>query len=131
MLYEIKVNHSIVKPDGEEKDVVELFLHDCELFAQAELKGLEEFDNDCDVVGIARSKIIEIVNKETEHSFFKGKVVETIVDDNGNDKERAYYILCNAENVTKATKIFEDHLKQGLEDLRLDAVVKTKIVDII
>lgn len=39
---------------------------DVELFAEAEAKGLEQYNGDCDVFSITRSKVIEIVNEKEE-----------------------------------------------------------------
>lgn len=98
--------------DGLEKEVKEHFITDCSLFAEAEAKGLEQYASDnmeSDVFSISRSNIIEIINEKTEDKpFFKATIVEK-----------------------EANTLMEQHLSQGLSDMRLDAIVKTKIIDLI
>ncbi len=112
MYYEVKLK--VMKPnkDGLEKEVKEHFITDCSLFAEAEAKGLEQYASDnmeSDVFSISRSNIIEIINEKTEDKpFFKATIVEK-----------------------EANTLMEQHLSQGLSDMRLDAIVKTKIIDLI
>lgn len=128
MYYEIKTK----RQDNEGKDISECFITNCDLFAQAELKGLEEHNNECDVISIKRSKITEIVNnKEDDKYFFKATLVDTFTDDNGKEKEIKYYLLVCAKDTTEANKLILDHIKQGLQDFRLDAIQKTNIINLI
>ena len=47
-----------------------------------------------DVFSISRSNIIEIINEKTEDKpFFKATIVDTQIDENGNEKELKYYNL--------------------------------------
>lgn len=72
MFYEIKLKVDKENGKGEKKEVVEHFITDVELFAEAEAKGLEQYNGDCDVFSITRSKVIEIVNeKEEGKPFYK------------------------------------------------------------
>lgn len=130
MLYEIKVKYKSFNAKGEEKDITEDYLYDCLLFSEAEAKALTEVNNgEVDVTAIKRSKIVEVVN-EGEEPYFKAKIVDIFLDENGKEKENPYYLLCNAKDVASATKKFEEHLKQGMQDFRLDSVSKTKFLEI-
>lgn len=118
MYYEVKLK--VMKPnkDGLEKEVKEHFITDCSLFAEAEAKGIEQYASDnmeSDVFSISRSNII----------------VDTQIDENGNEKELKYYNLVCAKDLKEANTLMEQHLSQGLSDMRLDAIVKTKIIDLI
>ena len=130
-------NKKVMKPnkDGLEKEVKEHFITDCSLFAEAEAKGLEQYASDnmeSDVFSISRSNIIEIINEKTEDKpFFKATIVDTQIDENGNEKELKYYNLVCAKDLKEANTLMEQHLSQGLSDMRLDAIVKTKIIDLI
>ena len=132
MYYEVKLK--VMKPnkDGLEKEVKEHFITDCSLFAEAEAKGLEQYASDnmeSDVFSISRSNIIEIINEKTEDKpFFKATIVDIQIDENGNEKELKYYNLVCAK---EANTLMEQHLSHGLSDMRLDAIVKTKIIDLI
>ena len=132
MFYELKLKTKKLAENGEEKEVVERYITDVELFAEAEAKGLEQYNGDCDVFSIVRSKVIEIVNKkEEDKSFFKATIISTFTDDNDNEKENKYYNLVCAKDITEANKLIQDYMRQGLEDMRLDAIQKTKILDVL
>lgn len=132
MFYEIKLKVDKENEKGEVKEVVEHFITDVELFAEAEVKGLEQYNGDCDVFSIVRSKVIEIVNKkEEDKSFFKATIISTFTDYNDNEKENKYYNLVCAKDITEANRIMQEHMRQGLNDMRLDAIQKTKIIDVI
>lgn len=132
MLYEIKLKVDKENCKGEMKEVIEHYIADVELFAEAEAKGLEQYNGDCDVFSIARSKVIEIVNKkEDDKPFFKATIISTFTDDNDNEKENKYYNLVCAADITEANRLMQEHMRQGLEDMRLDAIQKTKIIDVI
>jgi hypothetical protein len=132
MLYEFKVKVERENAKGELKQVSEHYIIDgCELFAEVEAKALEEFGANCDVFAINRSKIKEIVNqKDIDKPFFKATVVDVYTDDNGEEKENSYQVLVCGKNVAEATSRIEEYLKSGF-DMRLDGIVKTKILDLL
>lgn len=132
MLYEFKVKVERENSKGELKQVSEHYIIEgCELFAEVEAKAMEEFGAGCDVFAITRSKITEIVNqKEVCKPFFKATVVDVFTDDEGNEKETKYQMLVCAKDVTEATKIMNEHLRQGF-DMQLNGITKTKILDLL
>lgn len=131
MFYEIKLKVEKENSKGEMKEVVEHFITDVELFAEAEAKGVEQYD-DCDVISITRSKVVEIVNeKEEDKPFYKATLIDIFIDDSGNEKETKYYTLVCAKDITEANRLMQEHMRQGLKDMRLDGIVKTKIMDLI
>lgn len=132
MLYEFKVKVERENAKGELKQISEHYIIDgCELFAEVEAKALEEFGAECDVFAITRSKIKEIVNQnDIDKPFFKATVADVYTDDNGEEKETSYQVLVCGKNVAEATKIIEEYLKTGF-DMRLDGIVKTKILDLL
>lgn len=132
MFYEFKVKVERENSKGELKQVSEHYIIEgCELFAEVEAKAMEEFGADCDVFAITRSKITEIVNqKEIGKPFFKATVVDVFSDDEGNEKETKYQMLVCAKDVTEATKIMNEHLRQGF-DMQLNGITKTKILDLL
>lgn len=135
MYYEITDRVKRVKDDGTEKEVNERYITDCLTFAEAEQKGMEAYsaDNtDGDVVAVKRSNVKEIVNEnEEKQHYFKATIVDTFTDDNGNEKELKYYVLIRADNLTEATAKANEYMRQGLEDLRLDGIVKTNILELL
>lgn len=62
MFYEIKLKVDKENDKGEKKEVIEHFITDVVLFAEAEKKGFEQYNGYCDVFSITRSKVVEIVN---------------------------------------------------------------------
>lgn len=131
MIYEIRCLHEIETPKGDTKKILELYLYNAELVSECEAKMLEEIP-DSEVTSVCRSKIIEIVNENvTGGSYYKGKITETVVNEDGSESSRSYVVLCNAESVPEATKIFQEYIKAGLENMTLDSVTKTKIVDVL
>lgn len=88
MFYEIKLKVEKENSKGEMKEVVEHFITDVELFAEAEANGLEQYNGNCDVISITRSNVVEIVNeKEEDKPFYKATLIDIFIDDNGNEKE--------------------------------------------
>lgn len=133
MLYEVKLRVEQENSKGELKQVTEHYIVDgCEFFAEAEVKAMEEYNNDCEVFSIIQSRIREIVNtKEVSKPFFKATITETFTNDDGSEKENKYPVLVCASDIKEANKLMEEYLKQGLSDMRLDGIVKTKILDVL
>lgn len=131
MLYEITLTHEIETPKGVTKQVCERYLYDAELVAECEARALEEIP-DCEVICVCRSKIIEIINENVrEGAFYKAKITETTVNEDGSESSKSYMVLCNAETLPKATVLFQEYTKQGLENMELTNITKTKILDIL
>lgn len=131
MLYEISLTHEIETPKGVRKQVCEKYLYDAELVAECEVRSIEEIP-DCEVICVCRSKIIEIVNENVrEGAYYKAKITQTNTNDDGSESSKSYFLLCNADSLPKATKLFQEHLKGTIEDATLDSVTKTKIVDLL
>jgi hypothetical protein len=132
MYYELKIKVEKKNKKGELKQVTEHYITDAELFANAEYTGLNEYDGRCDVIAIKRSPIREIVNdKDEDKPFFKATLIDVFVNDDGVEKENRYPVLVCAEDMKEANRIMEEYMKQGLGDLRLDGIVKTKILDVL
>lgn len=132
MYYELKIKVEKENKKGELKQVTEHYITDAELFANAEYTGLNEYDGKCDVIAIKRSPIREIVNdKDEDKPFFKATLIDVFVNDDGVEKENKYPVLVCAEDMKEANRIMEEYRKQGLGDLRLDGIVKTKILDVL
>lgn len=131
MLFEITLTHEIETPKGVTKQVCERYLYDAELVAECEARALEEIP-DCDVICVCRSKIVEIINENVrEGAFYKAKITETTVNEDGSEYSKSYMVLCNAETLPKATSVFQEYIKQGLENMELTNITKTKILDIL
>lgn len=132
MFYEIKLIVEKESKKGELKKVKEHFITDVDLFCEAEAKGIEEYGDKCDIFAIVRSKIREVVNqKEEDKPFFKATLIDIFTSDDGTEKETPYPVLVCASDLTEANKLMEDYMSQGLQDFRLEGIVKTKILDVL
>ena len=89
MLYEIKLKVNKENIKGEVKEVIEHYITNVKYFAEAEAKGVEQYD-DCDVFSITRSKVIEIVNeKEEGKPFYKATLIDIFIDDTVMKRKRS------------------------------------------
>lgn len=133
MFYEATVKITKIDEKGNDKEVKESFiLQDIEFFAEAEAKLIDMYNNECDVVSIKRSNIMEIVNNPFEESkIFKSKLISTFVDDKGKEKETSYYVLLFAKSAEQAISIMKDYVRQGLNDLEIKAIIETKFLEIL
>lgn len=132
MWYELKLKVEKENAKGEIKEVKEHFITNVDLFCEAEAKGIELYNGKCDVFSIIRSKIREIVNsKEDDKPFFKATIVDTFINDDGTEKEINYPVLVCASDLKEANKIIDEYMKAGLNDMRLDGIIKTKILDVL
>lgn len=132
MLYEITTKVRKLQEDGSEKEVTERYITDCELFAEAEHAGMHsyaDYQQEGDVIAIKRSNVREIVNESDDKDYYyKAKIVTKTIDDNANEKEQKYYVLIRADNPTEAINKANEYMKQGLDDMVLDGLIKTKII---
>lgn len=132
MLYEITTKVKKTQEDGSEKDVAERYITDCELFAEAECAGMHsyaDYQQEGDVVAIKRSNVREIVNPcDDKDYFYKATIVTKTIDDKANEKEQKYYVLIRADSLVEATNKANEYMKQGLDDMSLDGMVKTSII---
>lgn len=136
MYYEITDRVKRVKDDGTEKEVNERYITDCLTFAEAEQKGMEAYSDynlDGDVVAVKRSNVKEIVNEnEEKQHYFKATIVDIFIDDKTEkEKELKYYVLIRADDISEATAKTKEYMRQGLQDMRLDGIVKTKILELL
>lgn len=134
MLYEISSRRTIIDKRGNDKSLTEHFLVDkIELFAEAEQKGLELYNGENDIVAIKRSNIHEIVNKrkDDDERIYLASIESLFVDDDGNESTTKYVVALFAKTLQSATTIALDYMKQGLEDMTLVGIKKSKFEDII
>ena len=132
MFYEIAIKVTKSDERGKEKEVVERFITDVMLFAEAEQKGLELYNGQCDVVGIRRSNVYEIVNDKNEKDkYFRAKLASVFIDDNGKEKYTYYHVLVAAENMDAANRRMQEYMKAGMQDFLLLEIKETKLINLI
>lgn len=127
MYFEFKI-----KRRQDDKVVTEQYFTDAEFFAEVEHKALA-MDGDPEVVAIAHSDVREVVNAQAmgKDYYYKATIVDSFKRDDGTVKELKYKVLVAADDVQEATRTVQEFMKQGLADMRLDAVKCTKIEELI
>jgi hypothetical protein len=134
MYYLVKSKRTVPTDKGVDKVIAENYLVDkCIFFAEAEVKMLEEYNNENEVVAMKQSKIREFVNNriKDEQDIYIAIIEDIFVEDDGSEKRIKYEVGVFAESVSEATRIVLDYMKQGIQDFELVKVYKTNIVDII
>lgn len=134
MFYEAVSRRTIKDKNGNDKRVNEKFIvNNCELCAEVEQKMLEEYNGENDVTLIKESNLMEFVNERTdeEQFVFLSKLENTFVGEDGEDKVTTYSVALFAKDMEEAHDIMKNYSKQGLDDLKIVSIKKTKIVDLI
>lgn len=135
--FEVKSRRVIMDNKGNDKTITEaFFVRDCVLWAEAETKMLKYYNCENDVVGMAISKVMEVVNEPTDAEkmdmfIYRAVIASIYTDDDGNEKEMKYPVLLWAKNIDEAMSVVNNYLRQGLEDMSLVSITKTKIVEVI
>ena len=134
MFYEAVSRRTIQDKNGNDKKVSEKFIvNNCELCAEVEQKLLEEYNSENDVTQIKESNLMEFVNERTddEQFVFLSKLENTLVGEDGEDKVTTYSVALFAKDMEEAHDIMKNYQKQGMDDLKIVSIKKTKIVDLI
>ena len=136
MFYLGKIKRTTTDKDGFDKEIAEVYLvKNAETFGDAEHQLFLEFNNECDVVDLKQyTKLMEIVNERSndDERLFKVVIVSLFVDENSGDtKEQKYDTLFWAKDVADANKKSSEYINQGMNDMFVHSIIKTKIVDIL
>ena len=134
MFFEAVSRRTIKDKNGNDKKVNEKFIvNNCELCSEAELKVLEEYNGENDVTLIKESNLMEFVNERTddEQFVFLSKLENTFVGEDGEEKVTTYSVALFAKDMEEAHNIMKNYSKQGMDDLKIVSIKKTKIVDLI
>lgn len=134
MIFEITIQRIVIDKRGNDKSVLErYYVENVELFGEAEMKGLELYANNVDVVAIKISPILEFVNRRTsdEQFLFNATLERVFIDENEVEKTMRYRVALFAKNIQEATNIVLDYQKGNTEDMTLIGIRKTKFIDIL
>lgn len=134
MFYEAVSRRTIRDKNGNDKKVNEKFIvNNCELCSEVERKLLEEYNGENDVTLIKESNLMEFVNDraDDEQFVFLSKLENTFVGEDGEEKVTTYSVALFANDMEEAHNIMKNYSKQGLDDLKIVSIKKTKIVDLI
>lgn len=135
MIYEGTIQYVIIDKNGNDKTIKESFIiNDVETFSEAEEKLYKESGEKTafEVLGIKRSKVIEIANQRIYDDDMIYQVVlnDVFTDDNGEEKTMKYVIVLYANGIEKAYSFIKEYISQRY-DMELIGIKKTRFVDVI
>ena len=134
MFYEAVSRRIVRDKNGNDKKVNEKFIvNNCELCSEVERKLLEEYNGENDITLIKESNLMEFVNERAadEQFVFLSKRESTFGGEDGEEKVTTYSVALFANDMEEAHNIMKNYSKQGLDDLKIVSIKKTKIVDLI
>ena len=135
--FEVKSRRVVMDNKGNDKSITEaFFIENCTSWADAEDKMLAYFNSENEVVGMAISKVMEVVNTPTQEEkmdmfVYRAVIASIYTDDDDNEKEMKYPVLLWAKGIDDAMALVNDYMRQGLDGMSLVSITKTKIVEII
>ena len=116
------------------KEVTERFIaKGVELFAEAEATMLAEYQNVCNVVAVKQSKIKDIINSrmDDEEDIYYATLEQYYISETGDEKSTKTDVALFAKDMTDAKSKLDAYLKQGLQDMSIFKIAKTKFLDVI
>lgn len=135
MFYEVSNKVTVVDKKGNDRQVLEkILVKDISLFSEAELKAIEWYNNENEVVAIKQlPKLMEFVNERShlEEAIYMATIESLFVDDDDKEKTTRYYVGIYALSLEQATELATEYMKGGMEDLSLVGIKKTKIIETI
>ena len=134
MIHEVSLKRTIVDSKGFDKEINERYLvENKELCAEAEATMLEYWNAECEVTAVKQSKIMEFVNKrdDDEQEIYLSEIESIFVDDEGEENATKYVVGLFSTSVEDATKAVKEYMKQGISDMRIVSIKRTKIADLL
>lgn len=134
MYHEIVVSRTTQDKNGVDKSVTEkYFTENKEFLAESEQALMQYWNGECEVLAIKQSKLREFVNEreDDEQSIYIITLESVFSDDKGEETTTKYNVGLFAKSIPEATNIAQRYCHQGLEDLSLVSVKRTKWLDII
>ena len=116
------------------KEVTERFIvRGVELFAEAEATMLAEYQNECNVVAVKQSKIKDIINSRMDENedIYYATLEQYHITELGEEKSSKTDVALFAKDMTDAKSKLDAYLKQGLQDMSIFKITKTKFLDVI
>lgn len=133
-MHEVTLKRTIVDNKGCDKEVKENYLVENKVFcAEAEATMLEYWNAECKVTSVRQSKIVEFVNnrEDDEQQIYLAEVESIFVGDDGEEKATRYVVGLFSTSVEDATAKMREYMKQGIQDMKLTSVKRTKFVELL
>lgn len=135
MFHEVILSRTIQDNKGFDKSVTEkYFTENKEFLAESEQALMQEFNGECEVTMVKQSKLREFVNgrENDDQSIYIITLESLFVNEStGEETTTKYNVGLFATSIPEATAIAMDYCAQGLEDLSLVSVKRTKWIDVI
>lgn len=123
--------------NGKGLDVVvteKWLVENVEFFAEAEVKLLEEWNNECDVIALKQSKLREMINErgDEDDEIYFSTIENILIDEiSGEEKATQYVVGLFAKSLEEATRETLKYMQMGITDMNLVKVQRTKIVEVL
>lgn len=134
MFHELVLTRTIQDKNGVDKQVTEKYFTENKRFlAESEQTLMEYFNCECEIISIKQSKLREFANERDndDQDIYIITLEATFTDDDGGESSTKYDVGLFATSVPEATTIAQKYCQQGLDDLNLISVKRTKWVDIV
>lgn len=134
MFHEVVSKRTVVDDNGCDKEVSEKYLvENCESCSEAEVSVMLYLNAENEVISVKQTKLKEFVNARSndEQFIYISTIEDTYVDDSGKASQIKYSVALFATSVKEATQMTIDYMKQGLSDMSLTSVKKTKFVELL
>lgn len=134
MFFEVISKRIVIDNKGNDKEITEKFIVDnCEFISEAEKIMLLEYNGENRCTSVKESNLREFVNERQndDQAIFLATLEDVFVTDDGDEKATRYVVGLFANTVEEATSIMVEYMKQGLSNLKIVAIKRTKIVDLL
>ena len=139
MIFETSIKTTVVDKNGNDKTLVSRYIiENTELFGEAERKLYEEFGSETgfEVTSIKISKLKEIINKApqdgTDCEIYFATIVDKFYDADKNETtETQYTIALHAHDINEAHRTIDQYMRQGMEDMELVGLKRTKYISVL
>lgn len=134
MFFEVTSRINVIDSKGNDKTITEKYLvENCQLCSEAEYKVTEYLNGENDVVAVKQVNIKEFVNESTndDDSIFIAVIESETVDENGEISASKHTVGLYDTTLEKATTRLIEYMKQGLEDMKIISLKKTKLLGVL
>ena len=134
--FECTIKYEKTLENGVRKKISEKYLVDSISFTEAEKRIIEEMKpfitGEFTVEAIKRYNVTELFECDDSDAdtWFRVKANFITLDDNGNEKKTANYMLVLASDIRDAQKRFDECMKGTMADYQVEKIVETKIMDV-
>ena len=134
MFFEVTSRRNVIDYKGNDKTITEKYLvENCKSCSEAEYKVTEYLNGENDVIAVKQVNIKEFVNESTndDDSIFIAVIESETVDENGEIAASKHTVGLYDTTLEKATTRLIEYMKQGLDDMKIISLKKTKLLGVL